>query len=99
MNSQEAKQILLLYRPGTADEQDPEFTEALAVTKHDAELARWLEEQVAIRKTLRARFQEIPVPAGLKEQILSERKAHVETRPTIKRRNVLLATAMAGAIL
>jgi hypothetical protein len=99
MTSQEAKQILLLYRPGTADDQDPEFAEALLLLKGDAELTRWFEEHLAIRKTLRARFQQIPVPAGLKEQILSERKAHVSMPSRVSRRTVLLATAAASVVL
>lgn len=98
MNQQEAKEILLLYRPGV-DDQDPEFTEALALSKTDAELGRWLEEQLAVRKALQRRFQEIPVPAGLKEQILSERKSHLIPLTPLKRRTALLATAMAGALL
>jgi len=99
VNSQEAKEILILYRPGTADEHDPEFTEALALSKRDAELGRWLQEQLAVHQALRSRFQQIAVPAGLKEQILSERKAHVATAPRLKRRAVLLATAMAGVFV
>ncbi len=33
MTSQEAKKILALYRPGTADEHDPAFAEALALAR------------------------------------------------------------------
>ena len=33
MNRDEAKTILLLYRPGTADADDPEFAAALALAK------------------------------------------------------------------
>jgi hypothetical protein len=96
VNSQEAKEILVFYRPGTADEHDPEFTEALALSKSDADLGRWLQEQTTVHQALRSRFQQIPVPPGLKEQILSERKAHIATATRLRRRAVLLATAMAG---
>jgi hypothetical protein len=98
MNKQEAREILLFYRPG-ADDQDPEFAEALALSKNDPELGRWLDEQLAVRKALQLRFQKIPVPAGLKEQILSERKSYVSPPTPLRRRTVLLATAMAGALV
>src|SRR5580765_8582945 len=76
MNSTEAKEILMLYRPGRADAQDPEFAEALALAGSDPELGRWLEEHCAIQNAFQTKFRQIPVPEGLKEQILSERKAH-----------------------
>jgi len=86
----------MFYRPGTADEHDPEFAEALELSRNDADLGRWLQDQVAVHQGLRARFQQIPVPPGLKEQILSERKAQLEARPRFQRRAVLLASVMAG---
>ncbi len=75
MNRDDAKNILLLYRPGAADAADPQFAEALALVKQDTELARWFGEHCARQEVLRAKFREIPVPAGLKEQIISEQAA------------------------
>ena len=75
MNRDEAKNILLLYRPGTADADDPQIAEALALAKRDPELARWLEEHCARQEALREKFRQIAVPAGLKEQIISEQAA------------------------
>jgi hypothetical protein len=72
VNRDEAKNILLLYRQGTADTDDPQIIEALALAKREPELARWLEEHCARQVVLRDRFQQIAVPAGLKEQIISE---------------------------
>lgn len=72
MNLNEAKELLLLYRPATADAADPQMTEALALAKTNPELARWLEAQQAQQGALRAKFSQITVPAGLKEQIISE---------------------------
>jgi hypothetical protein len=72
VNCNEAKQILLLHRHGLADADDPEIAEALALAKREPELARWLEEHCARQFVLRDRFRQIPVPAGLKEQIISE---------------------------
>jgi hypothetical protein len=72
VNCNEAKQILLLHRHGLAEADDPEIAEALALAKREPELARWLEEHCARQFVLRDRFRQIPVPAGLKEQIVSE---------------------------
>ena len=71
----EAKAILLLYRPGSADEQDPQVAEALALANRDVELGRWLAEHCARQEALRGKFREIVVPAGLMEQIISEQAA------------------------
>lgn len=74
MNTNEAKQILMLFRPGTADETDPSFDEARQLAKTDPELAQWLKAHSEAYLVLRQKFHSIPVPAGLKEQILSEQK-------------------------
>lgn len=74
MNKQDACQILALFRPGTADENDPFFQEARQLAKTDPELARWLETHCESYLALRQKLRAIPVPPALKEQILSERK-------------------------
>src|SRR6266849_9238875 len=71
MNSRLAKEILLRYRPGTADASDPEFAEALEQAKRDPELGRWFAQHQAFHNTIRERFKQLPVPAGLKEEILA----------------------------
>ncbi len=71
MDSNLAKEILLRYRPGTADADDPEFVEALEQAKLDPELARWFAANQAFHITIRDRFRQLPVPAGLKEGILA----------------------------
>jgi hypothetical protein len=73
MTRDEAKKVLIIYRPGTADVADPEIAEALALARQDPELSHWLEQHCARHETVRAKFRQIPAPAGLKEQILSER--------------------------
>ena len=97
MNSQRAKEILLLYRPGTADAQDPEIASALKHAAGDPELQSWLKEQCALQTILRERFQEIPVPEGLKQQIISERPALTE--PSRWRRRAVLPAMAAGFLL
>lgn len=80
MNVNEAKSILLLYRPGTADADDPQTAAALALAKLEPELARWLENHCARQEALRAKFRQITAPAGLKEQIISEQAARERMR-------------------
>jgi hypothetical protein len=75
VNASEAKSILLLYRPGTADEEDPEIAEALALMKSSPELARWLAMHSQCQLATSQKFRQIKVPAGLMEQIISEQSA------------------------
>jgi hypothetical protein len=92
MNSQTAQEILSLFRPGTADAEDPEFAPALDQVKNDPELQHWFESHCAAYEAVRAKFRQIPVPEGLKEQILSERRVH--TRYVVRRKLIGLALAL-----
>jgi hypothetical protein len=97
MNNQEAKIILALFRPDSADEADPSFLEARQLAKTDPELTRWFEAHCQSYLLLRRKFQAIPVPPALKEQILSERKIQ---RPFFQRYwRPLLAMAAVVAFL
>jgi hypothetical protein len=96
VNRDDAENILLLYRPGTADTNDPQIAEALALAKRDPDLTRWLEEHSSRQDALRAKFRQIAVPAGLREQIISERAALVEKNSQRKR---ILAVATLAAIV
>ena len=78
MTRDEAKETLLIYRPGTADGNEPEIAQALALALQDAALARWLDQHQAQQEMVRAKFRQIPVPAGLKEQIISERAVNAQ---------------------
>src|SRR5437763_1433721 len=95
MDRQQAKEILQLYRPWVPDREDPDMAEAIELSKHDPELARWLEEHCALQESIRAKFSETAVPEGLMEQILSERKAHLDRG---RQRKAVLAAAMAVAL-
>lgn len=75
MNHDEAKNILLLYRHGTPDADDPQIAEALALADRDRELKNWLVNHCARQFVLREHFRQVSAPAGLKEQILSEQAA------------------------
>jgi hypothetical protein len=93
VTAQQAKQILLAYRPWTNDAQDPEVAEALALCQQDAALTKWLENHCAVQNAIHARFQAVPVPEGLRQQIVSEYKSRVLT--VWWRRPAVLATAAA----
>ena len=102
MNQDEAKDILLLYRYGTADAADPQFAEALALSKHDPELKHWLVRHGALQFVLREKFRAITAPAGLKEQIISEQPALVKSffwRQNARLVGNLAATAVVAALL
>lgn len=75
MTPQQAKQILLAFRPWSAEVPSPDETAALALCRQNAELARWFENHCVVQDAIHARFNQVPVPEGLKEQILSEAKS------------------------
>ena len=76
MDSQQAKQILWLYRPGV-DDADPQFAEALAYAERNPEVREWLDKQNAEYAALRAKVKDIRVPAELPYEILDAgRRAH-----------------------
>jgi hypothetical protein len=96
MNRDDAKNILLLHRPGTPDAADPQILEALALTQRDEELARWFGGHCARQEVLRAQLRQIPAPAGLKEQIISEQAALEKI--AIGRRNFVLTTVATAVV-
>ena len=97
MNRDEAKEILLLYRPGSADADDPQIAAALALARQDVELAHWLEEHYARQESLRAKFRQIAAPAGLKEQIVSEHAAF--SSASTRRQTIVAVLAVAAMVV
>lgn len=97
MNPQEAKQILLLYRPGTADAEDPEVVTAMEVARRDLALARWFQEHCAFQQAMRAKLRQIAVPPHLKAALLARRK--IVPLPVWRRNPVWLAAAAALVLL
>ena len=55
MDSRQAKEILMRYRPGSADASDPEFALALEQVKHDPQLARWFDQHRAFQDAVEGR--------------------------------------------
>lgn len=97
MTSQQAKEILLLYRPGTSDATDPDVAEALALASRDPQIGDWLAQHCAFQSALQANLRRIPVPDGLKEQIVSEVPAQIALGR--RRRAFQLAAALAALVL
>ena len=97
MNSRQAQEILLLYRPGSADAADTEMAQALEVARRDPVLSRWFEQHCAFQSAMRAGLRRIPVPEGLREQILSELPAQLS--PNRRSRRVLVTAGLAALAL
>ena len=82
MNSEEAKRLLEVFRPGGADMDDPRFTEALVQTERDPALGRWFNEQRAFDGQFAEGMKTVAVPPDLQESILASRKV---VRPALWR--------------
>jgi len=70
MNEKDAQLILESYRPGTDDDSDPIFIEALKVAESDPELLHWLKKNESMDQEINKALQGITPPAGLKQSIL-----------------------------
>lgn len=74
MNRNEAKSILEVYRPGDEAAGNPRLAEALALARTDAELAAWLARDQKWDALVRQGLRALPVPAGLRANVLAEQK-------------------------
>lgn len=74
MTREQAKTILMLYRPGPPDAEDAEMSEALKLAESDPELLAWLRAHVAAQSRIRAQFRQIEPPTGLRQRILAAPK-------------------------
>lgn len=62
MTREQAKETLSLYRPGTADAEDPDIIAAMATARQDPELAAWFKDHCAFQQAMRNKLRGIPVP-------------------------------------
>jgi hypothetical protein len=69
MSRDQAKEILSAFRPGTEDERDPVFVEALQLAEQDRELSAWLAERQAFDAAVKRRLAASLLPPDLSEQI------------------------------
>lgn len=74
MTREQAKTILMLYRPGPQDAEDAEMSEALKMAESDPELLAWLRAHVAAQSRIRDQFRQIEPPKGLRERVLAAPK-------------------------
>jgi len=72
LNTSEARQILLLYRP--QDAADPEMAAALELTRQDPELKQWFDQHCAFQAAVRANLRQINAPPHLKDALLTRLK-------------------------
>jgi hypothetical protein len=99
MNPEEARQILILFRPGVDDPSDPFFAEALRQAETDSDLAKWWAEEHEFDRVFAAQIKAMPVPGAIRTVIKARVRA--QTNPTINwlRAAGLAAAALALAIL
>ena len=97
MTPSQAKEILLLYRPGTADAEDPQIVAAVDLARQDPELARWFERHCAFQNAMRAKLRQIEVPVHLKAALLAQQ--NIVRPPIWWQRPVWLSAAAAVLLL
>jgi hypothetical protein len=98
VTTEEAREILLPYRHGTGDAEDPQIAEALTLARQDPELARWLEAHCARQYVISEKFRRLNPPEGLIQQIISEHRA-TQKRSFLERNRTLTALVSAMALL
>jgi hypothetical protein len=93
VDNRQAREILALYRPGSTDAADPRMAEALDLVQRDPELAAWFKEHCAVYTAIRDKLKAIPVPPGLKRQIIVGQADHARIIPLPGPAKILLAAA------
>jgi hypothetical protein len=71
MDKEEARFILRCFRPDGSDAADPEFSKALQVAASDRELGEWLAKERAQDSEFSNQLGKLPLPEGLREEILA----------------------------
>lgn len=74
MNREEAKFILRSVQLDGEDVDDPQFHEALELSRKDRELCAWVAREQAIDARISEKLKTFPVPPDLKTQLLAVRK-------------------------
>ena len=96
MNSPQAKQVLLLYRPGSEDARDPEVAAALERAEHDPELKRWFQAHCAFQVAMRRKFRQVQAPEELRSRLLARSQV---VRPRVWWRQPAWMAAAAALVL
>jgi hypothetical protein len=74
VTSREAKRILAAHRPGRETGQYSEVAAALEQAWRDPALQQWWKQQQAFHAAMDRGFAQMPVPGGLREQVLARAK-------------------------
>lgn len=98
MNRDEAKYILRAYHLGGQDAGDPQFREALELSKKDPALAEWFAREQEIDSRLSEKFRSFPVPPDLKTQLIAARKV-ILLRPWWRQLGWISAAAASVVLL
>ncbi|HEV2392349.1 MAG TPA: hypothetical protein VG146_08295 [Verrucomicrobiae bacterium] len=77
MTRRDAKEVLLLYRPGSTDAEDPQIAEAIEFARNDPELGGWFERHQLFQEAIQASFRRIEPPPHLKLALLAHRKGRL----------------------
>ena len=80
MTPAEAKEILSGYRPGTEDEHDPFFAQALEFTRENPDLAQWFAGEQAFDLAISRKIQEGDAPFGLRTALLAAARTRTSER-------------------
>ncbi len=99
MNAEEAKKILIAYRQGSRDGDEPEVAEALRAARQVPELQIWLDGQARYHSKVQEAFRGIPVPDDLADRIMIGSKVVTVPRAAWKRREILACAALIAATL
>lgn len=81
MNEKDAQFILESYRPGTDDDSDPLFREALEVAQNHPELLEWLHKNQAMDTMFSQALNEITPPEDLRLSIFTAAATRQEAAP------------------
>lgn len=98
MTTAQAQEILAAYRPGTEDEHDPMFAEALEMTHTDAGLRRWFQESLRFDQAVRVQVARVAAPSSVRQAILAGHKI-IRPAPWWQRRLATRELAVAAAVL
>jgi hypothetical protein len=98
MNREEAQSVLRAYRPSDKDADDPQFQEALALVRSDADLARWYADEQALDAAIAEKIQNFPPPPHLTTQLLLAHKV-IGPRPWWRKPASLAAAASLALLI
>lgn len=95
MTVEQAKETLLLHRPGAPPLPEQELAAALRLLETDPELAAWYDAHQQLHHKIRTDLRSIEPPPALRERILRQAAParNVVSLPLWRRRSVVLALA------